>query len=241
MEEYILNYYKKWINEQKGSIAQQLSRLTKTANFLLISLFATLAVLIIIFALAAFKVIAEPWIFVPVLLEIIISIASYVYTSKHDIEHSEDELDKYKEHCRKLSIELKTKHITSRVFIQEIIDRYRNLISESNRTIERNQDNTIKAMQILIIPLSLEVLKEIINRQSDLLEVIEAWFTSLMAIATLCLLVAWSVYMCISLTIKKRQNDYKQMARDLQGIIDLDKFDPTDEKTETVAKAAIHK
>lgn len=241
MEEYILNCYKKWLKDKKGNIAKQLSRLTITANVLVISLFVTLAAIIITFFLVGFKVINEAWVFVPVLLEVIIGIVSYAYTSKHEIEHSKDELDKYKEHCRRLSLELKDKHITNHAFIQEIIDRCKNLISESNRTIERNQDNTIKAMQILIIPLSLEVLKEIINRQSDLLEVIEAWFTSLMAIATLCLLVAWSVYMCISLTIKKRQNDYKQMARDLQGIIDLDKFDPTDEKTETVAKAAIHK
>ena len=236
MEEYILNYYKKWINEQKGSIAQQLSRLTKTANFLLISLFATLAVLIIIFALAAFKVIAEPWIFVPVLLEIIISIASYVYTSKHDIEHSEDELDKYKEHCRKLSIELKTKHITSRVFIQEIIDRYRNLISESNRTIERNQDNTIKVMQILIIPFSLEVMKVFINRQPNVLEVIETGLTFLMVIALIYVFAVFTVYMYSTLTIKKRINDYKQIVNDLQGVIDLEKFDSDDERVECVAK-----
>lgn len=236
MEEYILNYYKKWINEQKGSIAQQLSRLTKTANFLLISLFATLAVLIIIFALAAFKVIAEPWIFVPVLLEIIISIASYVYTSKHDIEHSEDELDKYKEHCRKLSIELKTKHITSRVFIQEIIDRYRNLISESNRTIERNQDNTIKVMQILIIPFSLEVMKVFINRQPNVLEVIETGLTFLMVIALIYVFAVFTVYMYSTLTIKKRLNDYKQIVNDLQGVIDLEKFDSDDERVECVAK-----
>lgn len=52
MEEYILNYYKKWLNEQKGSIVQQFSKLTKIANLLIISLIVALVALIVMFFLA---------------------------------------------------------------------------------------------------------------------------------------------------------------------------------------------
>lgn len=151
------------------------------------------------------------------------------------IEYSVDKIGDYKKHCRGLSAKLKEIKITNRTFIQEIIDRYKNLINESNRTIERNQDNTIKIMQILIIPFSLEVLKVIINRQSNVLEMIEIGLTSLMAVAIIWLIVACSIYMYSSLTIKKRLNDYKLIVNDLQGIIDLEKFDSDDEKGELVA------
>lgn len=84
MEEYILNCYKKWLQDKKGNIAKQLSRLTITANVLVISLFVTLAAIIITFFLVGFKVINEAWVFVPVLLEVIIDVVSYAYISKHE-------------------------------------------------------------------------------------------------------------------------------------------------------------
>ena len=235
MEEYILNYYKKWLNEQKGSIVQQFSKLTKIANFLIISLIVALVALIVMFFLAVLKVIDEAWVFVPVLLEIIISVASYVYTCKHEIEHSEDKIDNYVRHCQELSDKLKEIKITNHTFIQEIIDRYQKLINEYDRTIERNQDRTDKVMQILIIPVSLEVLEVFLNISSNAQEALELGSTFIMVITIICLIAAGLFYMYNSL-IKKRQNDYKQIVNDLQGVIDLDKFDPDDERVECAAK-----
>lgn len=223
MEEYIFNCYKKWVKEQNGSISKQLSRLTRAANALIILLIVTMSAIIITYILSVYKVINEEWVTVPALLEAIIGIISYVYTSKYEINHSDDALNEYQQYCDNLSDMLAERNITSRPFLEEIIVRYKTLINDSSREIERNQDRINKVMQILIIPIFLAVLGNLLNMQTDAQSAIAAGIALAFGIAFIYIIVFYPVYMYNNLTIKKRQNNYKQFVTDLQSIIDFEK------------------
>lgn len=223
MEEYIFNCYKKWVKEQNGNISKQLSRLTKAANALIILLVVTMAAIIITYILSVCNVINVVWITIPALLEAIIGIISYVYTSKYEINHSDNALNEYQQYCDNLSDMLTERNITSRPFLEEIIGRYKVLIDDSSKKIERNQDRINKVMQILIIPVFLAVLGNLLSMQTDAQSAIETGIALSFVIAFIYFIGFYPVYIYNNLTIKKRQNNYKQFVTDLQGIIDFER------------------
>lgn len=88
MENYILNCYLKWLKQRNGTIFKQLSKLTMTANVLIILLFSMLFILFVLTILAFYKWVDPNVIYIPMILEIITGIVSYIYTSRYEIDQS---------------------------------------------------------------------------------------------------------------------------------------------------------
>lgn len=82
MENYILNCYLKWLKQRNGTIFKQLSKLTMTANVLIVLLFSMLFILFVLTILAFYKCVDPNVIYTPMILEIITGIVSYIYTSR---------------------------------------------------------------------------------------------------------------------------------------------------------------
>lgn len=78
MENYILNCYFKWLKQRNGTIFKQLSKLTMTANVLIVLLFM-LFILFVLTILAFYKCVDPNVIYTPMILEIITGIVSYIY------------------------------------------------------------------------------------------------------------------------------------------------------------------
>lgn len=230
MENYIFNCYKKWLKDQNGSIAKQLSKLNKIARFLVAALFIVLAAVLVTYFLSFFKIIDEIWVFVNALIEVAIGIAAYIYTSKYEINHSDDEFKNYFEYCKNLSTVFAERKILSYSFIRELIGRYKVIIDDSNKKIERNQDRIDKYMQILIIPLFLAVLSKMLDMQADAQSAISAGISAALGIAFLYLIIVLPVNMYNNIAIKNRQNNYKQLVNDLQSIIDFKIAVPLEEE-----------
>lgn len=230
MENYIFNCYKKWLKDQNGSISKQLSKLNNIARFLVAALFIMLAAVLVTYFLYVFKLIDEIWVFVNALIEVVIGIAAYIYTSKYEINHSDDEFNNYFEYCKNLSTIFAEKEILSYSFIRELIGRYKVIIDDSNKKIERNQDRIDKYMQILIIPLFLAILSKMLDMQADAQSAISAGISVALGIAFLYLIIVLPVNMYNNIAIKNRQNNYKQLVNDLQSIIDFKIVVPLEEE-----------
>lgn len=204
--------------------------MNKIARFLVATLFAVLAAILVTYFLSVFKIIDEIWVLLPTFIEVAIGIAAYIYTSKYEISHSDDELNNYHEYCEKLSTVFAEKEILSYSFIQELIGRYKVIIDDSNKKIERNQDRIDKYMQILIIPLFLAVLSKMLDMQADAQSAISAGVSVALVIAFLYLIIVLPVNMYNNIAIKNRQNNYKQLVNDLQSIIDFKICIPLEEE-----------
>lgn len=69
--------------------------MNKIARLLVAALFIVLAAVMVTYFLSVFKIIDEIWVFVNALIEVVIGIAAYIYTSKYEIKHSDDEFNNY--------------------------------------------------------------------------------------------------------------------------------------------------
>lgn len=225
MEEYIFNCYKKWIKDENGSIAKRLSRLSRTANVLVVSLFVVLAAIIIAFLLVFCGVIREYWLIYAFAAELIISVISYIYTSRYAIKHSGEALNDYHQYCNDLDTMLSERGIKSRQFLEEIISRYKAINNNTNKKMEQNHDRINQAMKILVIPISVAVLGELLKKQGDPQSVVALGMMLILGIIVLYVIAFWSIYMFNNVVIRERQSQYMQFVTDLQSIIDFEKCD----------------
>lgn len=196
------NCYKKWVKAQKGSISKRLSGLTKIVNVLVISLFVVLAAMLTTYFLSVFNVIDIIWFAISALPELAICIASYVYTSNYEINHSDDALNKYQHYCDELSAMLAENNIICRQFLNEIISRYKMIIDDSSKRIERNHERINKVIQILVLPVVLAVLSKLLDMQTDVQSAVAAGVALALGIIFLYIIIFCPVYMYNCLIIK---------------------------------------
>lgn len=126
MENYIFNCYLNWLKKKKkeeGNIFKRISKLTLFANILIALLVVVLVSVIVVFILAYLSVINVNWVLLPLIVEGIVGVITYIYTSHYEIDHSYDNLTEYKLYCKNLYDELCTHSISNRSFLSEIIKR----------------------------------------------------------------------------------------------------------------------
>lgn len=232
MENYILNCYLKWLKQRNGTIFKQLSKLTMTANVLIILLFSMLFILFVLTILAFYKCVDPNVIYTPMILEIITGIVSYIYTSRYEIDQSYSNLQHYKKYCDELYEMLSHNHISSYSFICEVINRLERKIEILNKKIESIHGRVNKLMEMLIIPLSLSIIGTFLDNQDDKQSIVMYVFTILVGVGFIYIILAGSVYLISNLTIKKQQEKYMQLANDLQSIVDFRKTECTVEANE---------
>lgn len=123
-----------------------------------------LAAIIIAFLLVFCGVIREYWLIYAFAAELIISVISYIYTSRYAIKHSGEALNVYHQYCNDLDTMLSERGIKSRQFLEEIISRYKAINNNTNKKMEQNHDRINQAMKILVIPISVAVLGELLKK-----------------------------------------------------------------------------
>lgn len=170
MENYIFNCYLNWLKKKKkeeGNIFKRISKLTLFANILIALLVVVLVSVIVVFILAYLSVINVNWVLLPLIVEGIVGVITYIYTSHYEIDHSYDNLTEYKLYCKNLYDELCTHSISNRSFLSEIIKRIDTRVENMNNRIKMIYDRVHKIMELLIIPIALSVICSIIDNQPD--------------------------------------------------------------------------
>lgn len=213
-----------------------MSKLTKTANVLIVLLIIILVALILIYVLFVTNVLDEIWFVIAALLEAVIGIISYVYTSKYEINHSYAALNEHQEYCKELSDMLSEKHITNRLYLAEIIDRYKMAISNQSKKMEHNLDSINKLMQVLIIPVSIAILGGLFKKELDIQLTFATGISFLLGSLIFYMICFYTAAMYNNITLKKRQDNYKKIVNDLQSIID---FEKCNNAVETTSNAAV--
>lgn len=123
-------------------------------------------------------------------------------------------------------------HISSYLFICEVINRLERKIDILNKKIESIHGRVNKLMEMLIIPLSLSIIGTFLDNQDDKQSIVMYVFTILVGVGFIYIILAGSVCLISNLTIKKRQEKYMQLANDLQSIVDFRKTECTGETNE---------
>ncbi len=227
MEYYIFNCYLKWLKDRKGNIFKCMSRLTWFANVLIVLLVCSLLAGIVLAILSYFHVIDDCYTIIPIAVEGIVGLTTYIYTSNYEISHSYTNFTQYHSYCEDLYQMLCDSNITDHDYLIEVISRINMQIEDMNDRIAMYYGRIHKFMELLIVPVSLCILSEMLNQNANSQAIIVNVIFVLLGVLITYAVLGIGVCVYVNLTIKKKLERYMQFKCDLQGVIDFKKCDNT--------------
>ena len=159
------------------------------------------------------KLIKLPW-------YIIICIIMYIITERFQINTSDSFMSKYQTHCSELSEWLEENNITTDYKIHLLHKRLIEYINEKKAERKEQNDRVDKWTQTLAIPILLAVITAVMNKNLSIQDSI-LFSLSLVIIFTISCCLVWVMRIIIQFPDKRKIEQMKFFADDLQGLLDL--------------------
>lgn len=215
MERILFNCYLKWTHEQNRDLFKRILKLPILAKILICTLISSLVAIIV---MALFD---TGFIIIPLTIEILACLVTYLYTDHYEIKYSEQELDSYREHCNDFKdMLLEMDFCISEAFCYDLKNRYVEKVDFNNKKVENNRITLGKWVKTLLVPVVLAVFGLLINPEAKYETALGVGMT-IMFLFVISFLVAFIVIEIINLCIKSKNGEYQHLIDDLQGMIDF--------------------
>lgn len=216
MESILFDSYRKYQKEQKDNFIKAIFKLP-----LLAQIFLAIIVLCLIYSVL---VVFVPWLRVAygycLAVEVLTCVALYFYTENFQIKTSDSRLFVYQEYCEKTKQWLASVGVNvTPENITEIMKRTNKRIALLEKKRKERRDRIDRWIQILIIPILLAIFSAVIKEQTDLSLLFVYAVTMIVTIASIGLAFL-NIYNIIDFFQKRKLEQMKSFAEDLQGILD---------------------
>lgn len=241
MENNMLYCFKKWLKKKEGTLFEQIFKIPVMARVLLASLVIVLVSLLVVLGLSSNRN-KNYGIATKVLMGIyvVLCITVSIYTERHQIKHSEHDLESYRNYCSDLKKEVILENEVSLKLIPVLIDRLNAMNDKIEEKIKQKNEHFNKFMEMLLIPISAVILGALLDKGSDATE--SLWFG---VSGALIILFIYGLILFFSFlydtVMRVPQGGYKRFATDLQSILDFEECDKTLEdgsKTSSATEAS---
>ncbi len=216
MFDLIFNLYLKYRKEHSDKMWEKIIKLPKY----LIVLFG-LAFLSAIASVAMIFILGNTlWNWIPILIELLSTIALGFTSEKYFIDNSQAETDEYITKCKELYLSVLSKFIKSEEQLCGMVNRANEKITTVQGQIDKKYEVLNKFNQVLFIPIILLLLKSLVESTSDATVIAELSIITIV----LCLIVYAVINAGISLinyNIVREKNKLQCFANDLQGVFDV--------------------
>ena len=216
MESILFDSYRKYQKEQKDNFIKAIFKLPIWAQ-----IFLVIIVLCLVYSILV--------VFVPLLrtayiyclaVEVLTCVALYFYTENFQIKTSDSRLFVYQAYCKKIKLWLDSVGvIVTPENITEIMKRTNKHIAQLEKKRKERRDRIDRWIQILIIPILLAIFSAVIKEQTDLSLLLVYAVTMIVTIASIGLAFL-NIYNIIDFFQKRKLEQMKSFAEDLQGILD---------------------
>lgn len=216
MESILFDSYRKYQKSEKDNIVKAIFKLPVMAKLLLGAIIISSIIgLAIIFV----EGLREKY-FYYLVFEAILCIGIYFYTENFQIKTSDARLYIYQSYCTAIKTWLDgLGFIVTVENITEIINRTQKNIALLEDARDKRRNRIDKWIQVLIIPILLAVFSAIIKDQTNLSLLLTYAFAMLIALGSLGL-AFFNCYNVVDFFRKRKIEQMKSFAEDLQGILD---------------------
>lgn len=237
MENNMLYCFKKWLKKKEGTLFEQIFKIPVIARVFLALLVIMLVALLIVLGLSSngnsnYRIAAVVLMGIYIILCIIVSI----YTERHQIKHSEHDLESYRNYCHDLKNEVILENKVSLKLVPVLIDRLNAMNDKIEEKIKQKNEHFNKFMEMLLIPISAVILGALLDKGADATE--SLWFG---ASGALIILFIYGVILFVSFLydtlMRVPQGGYKRFATDLQSVLDFEECDKTLEDGQKTSSA----
>ena len=216
MHTILFDSYRKHQKEIKNNIVKAIFKLPVVAKVLFIGF----GICLVYNILAVFFPFFRNNFFVCLLFEIVIGGCLYFYTESFQVKYSDLRLSLYQKYCEDMTVWLEQiGFIVTKENITEIVLRLEKEIDKEEEQRLSRRDRIEKWIQILIIPILLAVFSAVIKEQTNLTMLLTYAITLLIAFASI-ILAFLNCYNIIDFLKKRKLEQMKSFASDLQGVLD---------------------
>ncbi len=152
---------------------------------------------------------------------VILCVAVSIYTERHQIKNSEDDLESYRSYCNKLKNYLINDRKISLNIFSELIARLNTMNDKLEEKIDRKHERFSKFMEMLLIPISAVILGALLDKEINVNEVLNFGLSGLLIILFTYGLILFVSFL-YDFVMRAPQGRYKRFATDLQSILDFE-------------------
>ena len=217
MESILFDSYRKYQKSKKDNAVKAIFKLPLIAKLLLGSMMLFFIFSVVIVFVESLR--NSIYIYCLV-LEAILCIVLYFYTENYQIKTSDTRLCLYRSYCADIKDWLSSLgFIVTAENIAEVINRTQKKIVILENEREKRRSRIDKWIQILIIPILLAVFSAVIRDQTDLSLLLTYAFAMFIALGSAGL-TFFNCYNVIDFFRKRKIEQMKSFAEDLQGVLD---------------------
>lgn len=230
MDEILFYNYLNYQKEQNLPLSKKLLKTpTIMKIFIIISILAVATYTVFYFSpeLKTYSTIVS---FIASVVEALICIALYVYIERYQIKNSSCALEKRLNYCKKLSLWLSDNMSLTDDAIELLYKRLIEQINAQNADHKEQNNRVDKWIQVLVIPVILSIISSLISKQTDFSDMMTVTI-SLMFIILMIYFFIWIVRCILWFPTKRKNEQMKFFANDLQDIMDLKILNNTCNKT----------
>lgn len=232
MEDILFDGYRKYLKDTQDNVFKAFFNMPLGGKILLVAII--LCVVASIFFLVFTK-----WVIVSLILlgvDIVLCIASYFFVESYQIKTSDIRVVDYKKYCSKIKEWLESNDIeVTKSTLTELENRVLKVWESKENARKKGIERVEKWIQALLIPLLLAVFAEIIDGQTDVSTLISSMLILIIAIGVVCATVI-NCYNLVSFFQKRKLEQMRKFANDLQGVIDTQFEDSLIKKINVNAK-----
>lgn len=216
MESILFDSYRKYQKEHKDNFIKAIFKLPIWAQIFLVIIVLCLAYSVLVVFVPCLRVAYGYCLAV----EVLTCVALYFYTENYQIKTSDSRLFVYQEYCEKIKQWLVSVGVNvTPENIKEIMKRTNKRIALLEKKRKERRDRIDKWIQILIIPILLAIFSAVIKEQTDLSLLLVYAVSMIVAIASIGLAFL-NIYNIIDFFQKRKLEQMKSFAEDLQGVLD---------------------
>mgnify|MGYP005762865589 CR=1 FL=1 len=216
MESILFDSYRKYQKEHKDNFIKAIFKLPIWAQIFLVIIVLCLAYSVLVVFVPCLRVAYGYCLAV----EVLTCVALYFYTENFQIKTSDSRLFVYQEYCEKIKQWLVSVGVNvTPENIKEIMKRTNKRIALLEKKRKERRDRIDKWIQILIIPILLAIFSAVIKEQTDLSLLLVYAVSMIVAIASIGLAFL-NIYNIIDFFQKRKLEQMKSFAEDLQGVLD---------------------
>ena len=216
MEEILFDGYRKYLKDTQDNVFRAFFKMPLGGRILLAAIILCMVASIFFLAFTKYVVIS----LILLGVDIVLSIVSYFYVESYQIRTSDVRVTDYKEYCAEIKEWLKSNDVeVTKSNLAELRNRVLSSWESKENARKRGIERVEKWIQALLIPLLLAIFAEIIDGQTDISILISSMLILIIAIGVVCA-TAINCYNIVSFFQKRKLEQMRKFANDIQGIID---------------------
>lgn len=211
----LLYCYLNFQKEQNTSISKKLVKLPRHIFICAIMLFAAIIATLVLTFFPDLRLFE----YICCTLAVILCIIMYIITERFQINTSNTSIDKYQTYCTELRKWLNENNIKSNDEINLLYERLTERINEKQAECKEQNDRVDKWTQTLAIPVLLAIITAVLDKGNNIQNSILLTL-DLTIFFSICCCIVWFVKIIVQFPDKRKIEQMRFFADDLQGLID---------------------